>query len=200
MIYCVRCVAFCCRVVCVYTRMIVLLLQRADYGIGRVWRCVRVAKVDSFFVVCAFGLLCCCCYCRRRRFVCILCVHTFRRKQAAVSSAPVLTHYNFDWTVREVGSLMAVLGLLVLPVNVVVGRMSLVYEDRRVVLVLSCKNIVVICCICVYMYVLCVSCRTSLLLLLLLWNVTVPPRSLSYYIPDLVMFLSFFFVIYVVLL
>lgn len=49
-----------------------------------------------------------------------------------MSSAPVLTDYNFDWSVSEVGVLMAVLGLLVLPVNVVVGRMSLVYEDRRV--------------------------------------------------------------------
>lgn len=47
-----------------------------------------------------------------------------------VSSGPVLTQYNFDWSVSEVGVLTAVLGLVVLPVNVIVGRMSLVYEDR----------------------------------------------------------------------
>lgn len=51
-------------------------------------------------------------------------------KQAAVSSAPVLTQYMFDWSVREVGTLMAVLGLVVLPVNIIVGRLSLVCEDR----------------------------------------------------------------------
>lgn len=38
----------------------------------------------------------------------------------------------FDWSVREVGVLMSVLGLAVLPVNAMVGRMSMVYEDRCV--------------------------------------------------------------------
>lgn len=47
-----------------------------------------------------------------------------------VSSAPVLTQYLFDWSVSEVGVLMAVLGLIVLPVNAIVGRMSMFYEDR----------------------------------------------------------------------
>ncbi|CAN0535476.1 unnamed protein product [Laminaria digitata] len=51
-------------------------------------------------------------------------------KKAAVSSAPVLTQYMFDWSVREVGLLMAVLGLVVLPVNATIGRLSMVYEDR----------------------------------------------------------------------
>lgn len=53
-----------------------------------------------------------------------------RHRQAVVSSAPVLTQYMFDWSVREVGVLMAVLGLVVLPVNATVGRLSMGYEDR----------------------------------------------------------------------
>lgn len=47
-----------------------------------------------------------------------------------MSSAPVLTQFMFDWSVREVGMLMAVLGLVVLPVNAMVGRLSMGYEDR----------------------------------------------------------------------
>lgn len=50
--------------------------------------------------------------------------------KAVVSSAPVLTQYMFDWSVREVGVLMAVLGLVVLPVNAMVGRLSMGCEDR----------------------------------------------------------------------
>ena len=49
-----------------------------------------------------------------------------------MSSAPVLTQYMFEWSVQEVGVLMAVLGLVVLPVNASVGRLSMVYEDRWV--------------------------------------------------------------------
>ncbi|CAM9520385.1 unnamed protein product [Discosporangium mesarthrocarpum] len=50
--------------------------------------------------------------------------------ESAVSSAPLLTQYFFHWSVTEVGMLMAALGLLVLPVNIIVGRMSMHYEDR----------------------------------------------------------------------
>lgn len=50
--------------------------------------------------------------------------------KAVVCSAPVLTQYMFDWSVREVGVLMAVLGIVVLPVNALVGRLSMAYEDR----------------------------------------------------------------------
>lgn len=51
-------------------------------------------------------------------------------EKMVVSSAPVLTQYRFDWSVREVGVLMAVLGLVVLPVNALVGQMSMSCEDR----------------------------------------------------------------------
>lgn len=50
--------------------------------------------------------------------------------KTAVSSAPLLTQFMFDWSVDQVGVLMAVLGLMVLPVNVMVGRLSQVVEDR----------------------------------------------------------------------
>eukprot|EP00903_Cladosiphon_okamuranus_P007004 g6815.t1 len=50
--------------------------------------------------------------------------------EAVMSSAPVLTQNMFDWSVGEVGMLMAVLGLVVLPVNATVGRLSTSYEDR----------------------------------------------------------------------
>lgn len=42
----------------------------------------------------------------------------------------MLTQFMFHWSVDEVGVLMGVLGLIVLPVNVLVGRMSRVVEDR----------------------------------------------------------------------
>ena len=47
-----------------------------------------------------------------------------------VCSAPVLTQFMFDWSVEEVGLLMAVLGIVVLPVNALVGRLSMGCEDR----------------------------------------------------------------------
>ncbi|CAB1098638.1 unnamed protein product [Ectocarpus sp. CCAP 1310/34] len=57
--------------------------------------------------------------------------------EMVVSSAPVLTQYRFDWSVREVGMLMAVLGMVVLPVNALVGRMSMSCEDRVMLQVLA---------------------------------------------------------------
>ncbi|CAN0151835.1 unnamed protein product, partial [Ectocarpus sp. 4 AP-2014] len=45
--------------------------------------------------------------------------------------------YRFDWSVREVGMLMAVLGMVVLPVNALVGRMSMSCEDRVMLQVLA---------------------------------------------------------------
>ncbi|CAN0013753.1 unnamed protein product, partial [Choristocarpus tenellus] len=66
--------------------------------------------------------------------------------KAAVSSAPVLTEFMFDWSTSKVGTLMAVLGLVVLPVNVIVGKMSWCCEDRQEVLsvlaVVGCLGIV----------------------------------------------------------
>lgn len=36
----------------------------------------------------------------------------------------------FDWSVMKVGWMMSILGLVVLPVNAMVGYLSQVYEDR----------------------------------------------------------------------
>ncbi|CAM9557712.1 unnamed protein product [Phaeothamnion confervicola] len=57
--------------------------------------------------------------------------------EAVVSAAPLLTEYMFDWGITGVGILMAMLGLVVLPVNVIVGRLSLTFDDRWLMQMLS---------------------------------------------------------------
>ncbi|CAN0408862.1 unnamed protein product [Ascophyllum nodosum] len=56
--------------------------------------------------------------------------------EAVVSSSPVLTQQIFNWSAANVGWMMSILGLLVLPVNATVGHLSLVVEDRALLQVL----------------------------------------------------------------
>lgn len=67
--------------------------------------------------------------------------------KAVVCSAPVLAQYMFDWSVREVGVLMAVLGIVVLPVNALVGRLSMAYEDRYNDTCPLCCCLFSVCCL-----------------------------------------------------
>ena len=46
------------------------------------------------------------------------------------SSAPMITKYRFGWSVEQVGSLSAGVGLLVVPLTICVGFISAHCEDR----------------------------------------------------------------------
>ncbi|CAM9396377.1 unnamed protein product [Chrysoparadoxa australica] len=57
--------------------------------------------------------------------------------ELAVSASPVLSLYLFKWSVSRVGTLMAVLGLITLPVSILVGKLSFMFEDRAMMLFLG---------------------------------------------------------------
>ena len=55
-----------------------------------------------------------------------------------ISSGPIITRDRFGWGVHKIGTLGAIIGLLVVPISIVVGWLSKKVDDRRLILALFC--------------------------------------------------------------
>ena len=62
--------------------------------------------------------------------------------ESILSSSPMITAYFFQWTGKISGAFLAILGLLLLPANWMVGRLSTSYEDRELVFFLQVAMLV----------------------------------------------------------
>lgn len=57
-------------------------------------------------------------------------------QEAVLSSTPLLTAYYFGWGGTTMGIYLSILGLLMLPVNILVAFLSQTYEDRELIVVM----------------------------------------------------------------
>lgn len=70
--------------------------------------------------------------------------------ESVQSSGENLSHYYFGWDSNVVGTFLAIMGLLVLPANMVVAHLSKRYEDRE--LIVALLTIMMISCIGILQY------------------------------------------------
>jgi len=65
--------------------------------------------------------------------------------EVVASSVPFLAKQTFGWGPAEVAWFMGSLGLLVLPTNMAVGKLSRTYEDRQILVIAEIVAVVSLC-------------------------------------------------------
>jgi len=61
--------------------------------------------------------------------------------ESLISSSPIITETRYSWTVKMMGSLEVVIGLLVIPLSIVIGRLSHRFDDARLLTWLLCSTV-----------------------------------------------------------